>query len=61
MSTIVLSTLALLECAFLIYVFFHWLREELNPKKPPKRYLDPAGSIPPRRRFVVRPRQHHRS
>jgi hypothetical protein len=37
MPTLILSTLALLGCAFLIYVFFHWLRDELNPKRPMKR------------------------
>jgi hypothetical protein len=37
MPTLILSTLALLGCAFLIYVFFHWLRDELNPKRPVKR------------------------
>ena len=31
MATLVLSTLALLGCVFLIYVLFHWLRDELNP------------------------------
>jgi len=34
MATLVLSTLALLGCVFLIYVLFHWLRDELNPKRP---------------------------
>src|SRR4029077_2736226 len=37
MPTLILSTLALLGCAFLIYVFFHWLRDELNPKRRVKR------------------------
>jgi uncharacterized membrane protein len=37
MPTLVLSTLALLGCAFMVYVLFHWLREELNPKRPVKR------------------------
>ena len=37
MPTLILSTLALLGCVFLIYVFFHWLRDELNPKRPVKR------------------------
>jgi threonine/homoserine/homoserine lactone efflux protein len=34
MANLILSTLALLGCAFLIYVLFHWLRDELNPKRP---------------------------
>jgi hypothetical protein len=34
MPTLILSMLALLGCVFLIYVFFHWLRDELNPKRP---------------------------
>src|SRR5579863_4516537 len=47
MPTLILSTLALLGCAFLIYVFFHWLRDELNPKRPPKRgYRPPEFSAP---------------
>jgi len=29
--------LALLGCAFLVYVFFQWLRDELNPKRPVSR------------------------
>jgi len=37
MPTLILSTLALFGCAFLIYVFFHWLRDELNPKRRVKR------------------------
>jgi uncharacterized membrane protein len=37
MPTLVLSTLALLGCVFMVYVLFRWLREELNPKRPVKR------------------------
>jgi hypothetical protein len=37
MPTLILSTVALLGCAFLIYAFFHWLRDELNPKRRVKR------------------------
>jgi len=36
MPTLILSTLALLGCVFMVYVLFHWLREELNPKRPVK-------------------------
>ncbi len=34
MATLILSMFALLGCVFLIYALFHWLREELNPKRP---------------------------
>ena len=37
MPTLILSTLALFGCAFMVYVFFHWLRDELNTKRPLKR------------------------
>jgi len=37
MATIVLSTFALLGCAFLVYVWFQWLREELDLKQPAHR------------------------
>jgi hypothetical protein len=37
MPTLILSMLAFLGCAFLIYAFFIWLRDELNPKRPVKR------------------------
>jgi hypothetical protein len=37
MPTLILSMLALLGGIFLIYVFFHWLRDELNPKRPSAR------------------------
>jgi threonine/homoserine/homoserine lactone efflux protein len=37
MPTLILSMLALLGCAFLVYVFFQWLRDELNPKRPVSR------------------------
>jgi threonine/homoserine/homoserine lactone efflux protein len=50
MANLVLSTLALLGCAFLIYVLFHWLREELNPKRP----RNGAQMLEPRGPFLVR-------
>ena len=37
MPTLILSTLALFGCAFMVYVFFHWLRDELNTKRALKR------------------------
>jgi hypothetical protein len=37
MATIVLSTFALLGCAFLVYAWFQWLREELDLKQPAHR------------------------
>ncbi|HEY4906628.1 MAG TPA: hypothetical protein VIH74_04205 [Candidatus Acidoferrum sp.] len=37
MATIVLSTIALVGCAFLVYVWFQWLREELDLKRPAHR------------------------
>jgi hypothetical protein len=42
MPTLILSTFALLGCVFLIWVFFHWLREELNPKRPVRRKASAA-------------------
>jgi hypothetical protein len=57
MANLVLSTLALLACAFLIYVFFHWLRDELNPKKPAKPYPRKMSSHAPPRPYVVPPRR----
>jgi threonine/homoserine/homoserine lactone efflux protein len=33
MQDLVLATIALSGCAFLIYVFFQWLRQELNPQE----------------------------
>src|SRR6202000_2721818 len=46
MPTIVLSTLALVGCAFLVYAWFCWLREELDLKRPAHR---------DRRRKMLRP------
>jgi hypothetical protein len=54
MPTLILSTLALLGCAFLIYVFFHWLRDELNPKRPMKRIQRRPQSPAPQRPYVIR-------
>lgn len=54
MPTLVLSTLALLGCVFLIYVFFHWLRDELNPKRPTKRARHQPHALMPRRPYVIR-------
>jgi hypothetical protein len=51
MPTIVLSTLALLGCAFLVYVLFHWLREELDLKKPAHRDRGKKALPPP---YVIR-------
>jgi hypothetical protein len=53
MPTLILSTLALLGCVFMVYVFFHWLRDELNPKRPAQR--GQQRRIPePRPPFVIR-------
>jgi hypothetical protein len=38
--------LALLGCIFLIYVFFHWLRDELNPKRPSARRHHERFTLP---------------
>ncbi len=54
MPTLILSTLALLACAFLIYVFFHWLRDELNPKRPLKRIQRRPQLPAPQRPYVIR-------
>jgi hypothetical protein len=54
MGNLILSTLALLGCAFLIYVFFHWMRDELNPKKPVKPQRHPTPTATPQRPYVVR-------
>jgi hypothetical protein len=56
MANMVPSTLALLACALLIYVFFHWLRDELNPKRPTKPYSRHAPTQAPLRPYVVRAR-----
>ena len=37
MPTIVLSTFALVGCAFLVYAWLCWLREELDLKRPAHR------------------------
>jgi hypothetical protein len=37
MPTIVLSTIALLGCAFLVYAWLQWLRDELDLKRPAHR------------------------
>jgi hypothetical protein len=59
MPTLILSTFALLGCFFLIYVFFHWLRDELNPKRRSKRPGHRHWQVPaPRHRSVMR-RPHH--
>jgi threonine/homoserine/homoserine lactone efflux protein len=55
MPTLILSTLALLGCGFLIYVFFQWLREELNPRRPSSR----RERVGEQRPFVVR-KSHRR-
>jgi hypothetical protein len=54
MGNVILSTLALLGCAFLIYVFFHWMRDELNPKKPLQPQRHPTPTATPQRPYVVR-------
>jgi hypothetical protein len=61
MVNVVLSTLALLACALLIYVFFHWLREELNPKRPTKPYPRHAPTQAPLRPYLMRPRSSRSS
>jgi threonine/homoserine/homoserine lactone efflux protein len=55
----ILSTIGLLGCAFLIYVFFHWLRDELNPKsrrRPGVREMHGADDGRP---FIVRSHRNH--
>jgi threonine/homoserine/homoserine lactone efflux protein len=47
MPTIVLSTIALLGCAFLVYAWFQWLREELDLKRPAHRDRDRKTLRPP--------------
>jgi threonine/homoserine/homoserine lactone efflux protein len=47
MPTMIFSTFALLGCAFLIYVWFHWLREELDLKRPAHRDRQ-SKPLPPR-------------
>jgi threonine/homoserine/homoserine lactone efflux protein len=54
MPTLILSMLALLGCAFLVYVFFQWLREELNPKRPGRRGRLQKPIEGPRGPYVVR-------
>jgi hypothetical protein len=55
MPTLILSMLALLGCIFLIYVFFHWLRDELNPKRPSARRRRVWFTLPePRRPYLLR-------
>jgi len=60
MPTLILSTLALVGCAFLIYVFFHWLRDELNPKRRVKRGNRGRRIPNPQPPYVIR-YQHRRS
>jgi hypothetical protein len=54
MPTLILSMLALLGCIFLIYVFFHWLRDELNPKRPSARRRERFTLPEPRRPYLLR-------
>jgi hypothetical protein len=55
MPTLILSMLALLGCIFLIYVFFHWLRDELNPKHPSARGHRERFTLPePCRPYLLR-------
>jgi hypothetical protein len=61
MVNVMLSTLALLACALLIYVFFHWLRDALNPKRPTKPYPRHAPKRAPLRPYVVRRRSSRSS
>jgi threonine/homoserine/homoserine lactone efflux protein len=37
MPTMIFSTIALAGCAFLVYAWFQWLREELDLKRPTHR------------------------
>jgi hypothetical protein len=55
MGTILFSTFALVSCAFLIYVWFRWLREELDLKKPAHR--DRRRKLPPPPYVIRKP--HH--
>ena len=54
MATLVLSTLALLGCVFLIYVLFHWLRDELNPRGPARPKGGRVPTLAPRGPYIVR-------
>jgi hypothetical protein len=47
MPTMIFSTIALLGCAFLIYVWFLWLREELDLKRPAHRDRNRKPLPPP--------------
>jgi hypothetical protein len=54
MPTLILSTLALFGCVFMVYVFFHWLRDELNPKRPARRMRIQRPTLKPRGVRVIR-------
>jgi len=45
MAMIAFTTFALAGCAFLVYACFHWLREELDLKRPAHR--DRGRKMPP--------------
>jgi hypothetical protein len=56
----ILSTFASLGCAFLIYVLFHWLRDEPNPKRRQKPASRETPAVPQHRPFIVSsPHRHH--
>jgi hypothetical protein len=55
METILFSMFGLVSCAFLIHAWFHWLREELDLKKPPHRDRRRKPLPPP---YVIR-KPHH--
>jgi hypothetical protein len=57
MAMIVFTMFALLGCAFLVYACFHWLREELDLKRPAHRDRQLRPLPPP---YVIR-KPHHES
>jgi len=46
--------LALLGCAFLVYAFFQWLRDELNPKRPVSHGRLQQSTAGPRSLYMIR-------
>jgi threonine/homoserine/homoserine lactone efflux protein len=53
---IVFSTFALAGCAFLVYACFHWLREELDLKRPAHRDRSSKKTLPAP--YVIRAPRH---
>jgi len=57
MPMIVFSTFALAGCAFLVYAGFHWLREELDLRRPAHR--DRRRNTLPEPYVIRSPRHGH--